>query len=79
MRRKVSPDGLWTWIVLKTNDSARWNLMSLQHEDREYAESLLKELASKITSDSDIQRLEKILNEVSGDAFEVLERLAMLF
>jgi hypothetical protein len=79
MRRKVSPDGLWTWIILKTNDVARWNLMSLQHEDREYAESLLRQLASKITSDSDIQRLEKILNEVSGDAFEVLERLAMLF
>jgi hypothetical protein len=53
--------------------------MSLQHEDREYAESLLRQLASKITSDSDIQRLEEIMNEISGDAFEVLERLAMLF
>lgn len=79
MRRKVSPDGLWTWIILKTNDVDRWNLMSLQHEDREYAESLLRQLASKITSDSDIQRLEEIMNEISGDAFEVLERLAMLF
>jgi hypothetical protein len=79
MRRKVSPDGLWTWIVLKTNDTDRWNLSSLQCEDREYVESLLKQVASKISSDGDIQRLEKILNEVSGDALEVLERLAMLF
>jgi len=79
MRRKVSPDGLWTWIILKTNDTAHWNLSSLQSEDREYVESLLKQVASKISSDGDIQRLEKILNEVSGDAFEVLERLAMLF
>jgi hypothetical protein len=79
MRRKVSPDGLWTWIVLKTNDTDRWNLSSLQREDREYVESLLKQVASKISSDGDIQRLEKILNEVSGDALEVLERLAMLF
>jgi hypothetical protein len=70
---------LWTWIVLKTNDTDRWNLSSLQREDREYVESLLKQVASKISSDGDIQRLEKILNEVSGDALEVLERLAMLF
>jgi hypothetical protein len=79
MRRKVSPDGLWTWIVLKTNDIDRWNLSSLQREDREYVESLLRQVASRISTDGDIQRLEKILNEVSGDAFEVLERLAMLF
>jgi hypothetical protein len=79
MRRKVSPDGLWTWIILKTNDVDRWNLSSLQREDREYVESLLKQITSRISSDGDIQRLEKILNEVSGDAFEVLERLAMLF
>jgi len=77
---KISVHGLWTWIVMKTNDAGKFDLSQLPRADREYALQLLDTLVRNIRTEGDIGRFERLLDEISnGDALETLERIALRF
>jgi len=77
---KISAHGLWTWIILKTNDAEKFDLSRLPQDDRNYALQLLEKLVRNIQTQRDIDRFSKLLDEISdGDALETLERIAMRF
>ena len=65
---------------MKTNDVEKFDLSQLPRADREYALQLLDTLVRNIQTEGDIERFEKLLDEISdGDALETLERIAMRF
>jgi hypothetical protein len=78
--RRISKDGLWSLIVLKTSDVERWYLSNLPDEERRHIDELLDRLVAHLRTDSDINRLVSLLSEVaSSNAIETLERVALLF
>ena len=80
MKRRISKQGLWSLIVLKTSDTERWDMSSMPEDERERADELLQRLVSNLRTEQDIDRLVKVLNKVAdGNALEALERLVMLF
>lgn len=77
---RVSPCGLWTLILLKTNAQEPLALEELPDDDKAWALALLRRIADSIVTETDLQRLEKLIEELKdGNVLETLERVSMHF
>ena len=80
---KVSLQGLYRFIQLKTGDVTYLELDQIPDpEERYYIMQLLMKLGANLRSDSDLARIEHLLDEIARDqnvgALDALERLVML-
>jgi hypothetical protein len=80
---KVSLQGLYRFIQLKTGDVTYLELDQIPDpEERFYVMQLLMKLGANLRSESDLARIEHLLDEIARDrnvgALDALERLAML-
>jgi hypothetical protein len=80
---KVSLQGLYRFIQLKTGDVTYLELDQIPDpEERFYVMQLLMKLGANLRSESDLARIEHLLDEIARDqnvgALDALERLVML-
>jgi hypothetical protein len=80
---KVSLQGLYCFIQLKTGDVTYLELNQIPDpEERFYIMQLLMRLGTNLRSESDLARIERLLDEIARDqnvgALDALERLVML-
>ncbi|MFZ8854512.1 MAG: hypothetical protein ACO2PL_20755 [Armatimonadota bacterium] len=80
---KVSLQGLYRFIQLKTGDVTYLELNQIPDpEERLYIMQLLMRLGTNLRSESDLARIEHLLEEIARDrnvgALDALERLVML-
>jgi len=80
---KVSLQGLYRFIQLKTGDLTYIELDQIPDpEERFYIMQLLMRLGINLRSESDLARIERLLDEIARDqsvgALDALERLVML-
>ena len=80
---KVSLQGLYRFIQLKTGDVTYLELNQIPDpEERLYIMQLLMRLGTNLRSESDLARIERLLDEIARDqnvgALDALERLVML-
>jgi hypothetical protein len=80
---KVSLQGLYRFIQLKTGDVTYLELDQIPDpEERFYVMQLLMKLGANLRSESDLTRIERLLDEIARDqnvgALDALERLVML-
>ena len=79
---KVSLHGLYRLIQLKTGDLTYFELDQIPDpEERFYITQLLMRLGTNLRSESDLARIERLLDEITHDrsvsALDALERLVM--
>ena len=79
---KVSLQGLYRFIQLKTGDITYIELDQIPDpEERFYITQLLMRLGTNLRSESDLARIERLLDEITHDrsvsALDALERLVM--
>jgi hypothetical protein len=80
---KVSLQGLYRFIQLKTGDVTYLELNQIPDpEERFYITQLLMRLGTNLRSESDLARIERLLDEIARSqnvgALDALERLVML-
>jgi len=80
---KVSLQGLYRFIQLKTGDVTYLELDQIPDpEERLYVMQLLMRLGTNLRSESDLARIEHLLDEIARhqtvSALDALERLVML-
>jgi len=80
---KVSLQGLYRFIQLKTGDVTYLELDQIPDpEERFYVMQLLMKLGANLRSESDLTRIEHLLDEIARNrnvgALDALERLVML-
>jgi hypothetical protein len=80
---KVSPHGLYRLIQFKTGDLTYPELDQIPDpEERFYIMQLLMRFGTNLRSESDLARIERLLEEIACDqsvgALDALERLVML-
>jgi len=82
---KVSLDGLYRFIQLKTGDATHFCLEDIPDvQVRFYITQLLMRLKDNLRSESDLQRIEHMLDRIVANAkgnitvLDALERLVML-
>jgi hypothetical protein len=80
---KVSLQGLYRFIQLKTGDVTYLELNQIPDpEERFYIMQLLMRLGTNLRSESDLARIEHLLDEIVSNqsigALDALERLVML-
>jgi hypothetical protein len=80
---KVSLHGLYRFIQLKTGDVTYLELDQIPDpEERFYVMQLLMKLGANLRSESDLARIEHLLDEIVSNqsigALDALERLVML-
>jgi hypothetical protein len=80
---KVSLHGLYRFIQFKTGDVTYFELDQIPDpEERFYITQLLMRLGTNLRSESDLARIERLLDEITHDqnvgTLDALERLVML-
>jgi hypothetical protein len=79
---KLSKDGLWTLMVLKAAPQKPANWTELPDGDRQRAEELLARLLSALSTDGELSRLLREIDDLkdgTNDPLELLERCVLLF
>jgi hypothetical protein len=78
----LSKDGLWTLMILKAAPQKPVNWTELPNGDRQRAEELLTKLLSALSTDGELSRLLREIDDLkdgTNDPLELLERCVLLF